>query len=53
MLPSRLVQDRVDQVQVVTPPLPIPSYEMAMIWHERSHLDPAHMRLREQVSRAL
>jgi DNA-binding transcriptional LysR family regulator len=53
MLPSRLVQDRSDQVQVVVPPLPIPSYEMAMIWHSRSHLDPAQVWLREQVSRVL
>jgi DNA-binding transcriptional LysR family regulator len=53
MLPSRLVKDRSDHIQVVVPPLPIPSYEMAMIWHERSHLDPAHMWLREQVRRAL
>jgi DNA-binding transcriptional LysR family regulator len=52
MLPSRLVKDRSDHIQVIMPPLPIPSYEMAMIWHERSHLDPAHMWLREQVSRA-
>src|SRR5882724_1771594 len=53
MLPSRLVKDRSDHIQVVVPPVPIPSYEMAMIWHERSHLDPAHMWLREHVSRAL
>ena len=51
MLPSRLVKDRSDRIQVVAPPLPIPSYDMAMVWHERSHLDPAHMWLREQVSR--
>jgi DNA-binding transcriptional LysR family regulator len=53
MLPFRLVKDRSDYIQIVTPPLPIPAYEMAMIWHERSHLDPAHMWLREHVSRAL
>jgi DNA-binding transcriptional LysR family regulator len=53
MLPSRLVKDRSDRIQIVVPPLPIPSYEMAMIWHERSHFDPAHMWLREHVSRVL
>ena len=53
MLPSRLLKDRSNHIQVVAPPVPIPSYEMAMIWHERSHLDPAHMWLRDQVSRAL
>jgi DNA-binding transcriptional LysR family regulator len=50
MLPSRLVKDRSDHIQVIVPPLPVPPYEMAMIWHERSHLDPAHMWLREYVS---
>jgi len=50
MLPSRLVKDRSDNLQIMTPPLPLPTYEMAMIWHERSHLDPAHEWLRDQVS---
>jgi DNA-binding transcriptional LysR family regulator len=53
MLPRRLVQDRSGRLQVIEPPLIIPPYEMAMIWHERSHLDPAHLWLREQVMRAL
>jgi DNA-binding transcriptional LysR family regulator len=52
-LPLRLVKDRSDEIQLVAPPLPLPSYEMAMIWHERSHLDPAHVWLREQVSRSV
>jgi DNA-binding transcriptional LysR family regulator len=38
---------------VVAPPMPIPSYEMSMIWHERSHRDPAHIWLREQLVRAV
>jgi DNA-binding transcriptional LysR family regulator len=50
MLPSRLVKDRADPLQVSVAPLAIPPYEMAMIWHERSHLDPAHTWLRDQVS---
>jgi DNA-binding transcriptional LysR family regulator len=54
MLPSRLLQDRADNnIQIIVPPVSIPSYEMAMIWHERSHLDPAHTRLREQVCRTV
>jgi len=53
MLPSRLMKDRSDHLQVIIPPLQIPPYEMAMIWHERSHLDPAHAWLREQVSRSV
>lgn len=49
MLPSRLVRDRADELQILTPPLQIPTYEMAMIWHERSDRDLAHAWLREQM----
>ena len=47
--PYRLVKDRADRLQILTPPLTIPSYDMAMIWHERSHADAAHAWLREQI----
>jgi DNA-binding transcriptional LysR family regulator len=47
--PYRMVKDRADRLQILTPPLTIPSYDMAMIWHERSHADAAHAWLREQV----
>jgi DNA-binding transcriptional LysR family regulator len=53
MLPSRLVKDRSDHLQIVVPPLQIPPFEMGMIWHERSHNDPAHTWLREQVTRGI
>ncbi len=47
MLPERLVQG--SALQVVEAPLEIPGYEMAMLWHERAHRDPAHQWLREQI----
>jgi DNA-binding transcriptional LysR family regulator len=49
VVPHRLVKDRSDRLQILTPPLTLPSYDMAMIWHERSHADAAHAWLREQV----
>jgi DNA-binding transcriptional LysR family regulator len=49
MLPTRLVRNRREGLQVIPPPLEIPSYQMTMIWHERSHRDPAHQWLRDQV----
>ncbi|HEX5458490.1 MAG TPA: LysR family transcriptional regulator [Steroidobacteraceae bacterium] len=52
MLPKRLVGDR-RGLRVAAPPLAIPGYEMGMVWHERSHLDPAHAWLREEVRRSL
>lgn len=50
--PLRLVKDRTDRLQILAPPVPIPSYEMGMIWHDRSHADPAHIWLREQIALA-
>lgn len=49
MLPSRLVRDN-RGLQVVEPPVPMPGFEMAMLWHERSHRDPAHRWLREHIA---
>jgi DNA-binding transcriptional LysR family regulator len=49
MLPERLVRGN-PALRVVAAPVDIPGYEMAMLWHERSHRDPAHQWLREHVS---
>ncbi|MBB3063319.1 LysR family transcriptional regulator [Microbulbifer rhizosphaerae] len=48
MLPSRLVRDS-DSLRVVEPPIEVPGFEMAMLWHERCHRDPAHQWLREHI----
>jgi len=52
MLPSRLVRDN-PALKVVEPPLEVPGYEMAMLWHERCHRDPAHQWLREFIVSSL
>lgn len=49
MLPSRLVRDS-PELKVVEPPIEVPGYEMSMLWHERSHRDPAHQWLREFIA---
>lgn len=49
MLPSRLVRDT-GRLQAFAPPIDVPGYEMTMLWHERSHRDPAHQWLREQIA---
>ncbi|MHA4867351.1 LysR family transcriptional regulator [Duganella sp. PWIR1] len=48
MLPERLVRGN-PALRVAAAPVDIPGYEMAMLWHERSHRDPAHQWLREHV----
>lgn len=49
MLPSRLVRNT-PVLKVVAPPVAVPGYEMAMLWHERVHRDPAHQWLREHIA---
>lgn len=49
VLPERLVRDRAD-LRIVAPPVAIPGYEIAMLWHERLHRDPAHRWLREFIA---
>lgn len=49
MLPERLVRSN-PALRVVAPPVDVRGYEMAMLWHERSHRDPAHQWLREHIA---
>jgi len=49
MLPARLVRDT-PALRAVEPPVEVPGYEMAMLWHERVHRDPAHQWLREHIA---
>ncbi|WP_261112736.1 LysR family transcriptional regulator [Serratia quinivorans] len=53
MLPSRMLGDLLGSLRTCPVPLELPGYDMVMVWHERSHLDPAHSWLREQVVAAL
>ncbi|UHQ22804.1 LysR family transcriptional regulator [Lysobacter sp. 5GHs7-4] len=49
MLPSRLVRGA-SGLRVHEAPLDIPGFELSMLWHERSHRDPAHRWLREHIA---
>jgi DNA-binding transcriptional LysR family regulator len=55
MLPSRVARrlEAVLPVSVFEPPLDLPSYEIAMLWHERTHSSRAHAWLRELVTEVL
>lgn len=48
MLPSRLARNE-KRLQMVEAPVQVPGFEMLMLWHERSHRDPAHQWLREHI----
>lgn len=47
-LPARIVPAATG-LRVVEPPLEIPGFDMAMVWHDRVHRDPAQAWLRERV----
>ncbi|MDR6406994.1 LysR family transcriptional regulator [Paraburkholderia terricola] len=49
MVPARLVHGT-GALRTVEPPVEVPGYEMAMLWHERAHRDPAHQWLREHIA---
>jgi DNA-binding transcriptional LysR family regulator len=48
MMPSRLVRN-VSTLRVVEAPVDVPGYDLAILWHERSHRDAAHRWLREFI----
>ena len=52
MLPARLLRGA-SGLRAVEAPVEVPGYEMAMVWHERSHRDPGHVWLREQIAGAV
>lgn len=37
-------------LQVLRPPLALPSYTIAQVWHPRVHADPSHVWLRRQIA---
>lgn len=52
MLPSRLVRGR-PGLALTRAPIEVPGFSMAMVWHERSHHDPSHRWLRDQIIKAV
>lgn len=52
MLPERLVRDS-PEIHITPTPVEIPGYELAMLWDDRSHRDPAHQWLRELIAQSV
>lgn len=52
VVPERLVRDD-PALRSVEPPLTVPGFDMAMLWPERCHRDPAHRWLRDFIVAAL
>ena len=54
LLPARIARHyaKLLPVELLAPPLALPAFTIAQVWHETAHADPAHAWLRRQVVRA-
>jgi hypothetical protein len=48
-LPERLALAYADRVRSIEPPFSIRGFTIALVWHERTHRDPAQRWLRESI----
>ena len=47
VLPERLARGYARKLLILEPPLKLPGFDIASIWHERTHTDPAQQWLRQ------
>jgi len=48
-LPERLAKAHEDRIRIVEPPFSIRGFTIALVWHERTHRDPAQHWLRQSI----
>lgn len=53
MLPSRLARAETTRVVAHKPPVAIPPFDMALVWHARNDNDRAHSWMRDEIQRVL
>lgn len=49
LVPARMVLDRADRLMILEPPLPVPSFSISMLWHERTHAHKAYQWIRHEL----
>ena len=49
VVPSRIARDYADRLQVLDPPVPIPGFDIAVVWHDRTTNHPTQRWLRERI----
>ncbi|WAS95822.1 LysR family transcriptional regulator [Nannocystis punicea] len=49
LVPARLARDRADRLQLLEPPVPVPGFAIAMVWHRRISRHPALTWFRDRV----
>jgi DNA-binding transcriptional LysR family regulator len=50
LVPHRIARDRAGQLQILEPPLAVPGFEFAMVWHDRTNTHPLQRWVREQIA---
>lgn len=50
LVPYRIARGRADRLQILEPPLPVPGFEIAMVWHDRTATHPLQRWLREKIA---
>lgn len=50
VVPSRIVRDERERLQVLDPPIRVPGFDLAMIWHDRATTHPLQRWLRERFA---
>lgn len=50
VVPERIARDPTDRLQVMEPPIPIPGFDIAMVWHDRSTTHPTQQWLRTRIA---
>ncbi|MBP2293800.1 LysR family transcriptional regulator [Azospirillum rugosum] len=49
LVPERVARDRAARFRVLEPPVPVPGFSMAMVWHDRTTDHPAQRWLRDRL----
>ncbi|MCC9624409.1 LysR family transcriptional regulator [Thalassospira sp. MA62] len=49
LVPSRVARHRSDQIKLLPPPLTVPGFDMALVWHDRTTGHPLHRWIRERI----
>jgi DNA-binding transcriptional LysR family regulator len=50
LLPRRIVGERPGHLQILKPPIEVPGFDMAMVWHDRTTTHPIRSWLRNRIS---
>lgn len=51
LVPQAVARGREDRLRLCIPPLPVPGFTIAMVWHDRTSDHPAQRWLRERIRR--